>query len=103
MMSNVGDPEDSLWAVAVHVSVSQIESFIKTINNGYEVSSGEAEPLTIQELMSNDRLMDYICTGAVEDGIAMYDPFEFWCNDGWCDWQDYRQACKWHKSGMFVE
>ena len=87
----IGDMENALCTVAVPITGDDLERFIKVINGGWEVREEEVPPLTLPELMSNDRLMEYIVTEAVEDGVAMYDPGEFWNNDGWCDWQDYRE------------
>lgn len=68
----------------VPITRSQLESFIRVIN----ISTNQ--PLTIEEVLANERLLQYICFEAINDGVALHDPTEFWNNDGWCDVEQYR-------------
>jgi hypothetical protein len=77
-----------LYTVQVGVNQDQLEQIIKCLNK-YEIDEDETE-LTIEEVKSNPNLLKYLCEEAVVDGVALYDPFEFWNNDGWCDFKDYR-------------
>jgi len=76
--------------VPVEVNNVQLQGIIDTLNR-FEIDENEGEtPLTIEEVEGNKELLTYLCKEAVEDGIALYDPVEFWNNDGWCDFKDYR-------------
>lgn len=78
--------KDVVFKATVDVTKQHLEAFIETLNAWDRPTS----PLTLEEVLSKPVLLKYICSEAVEDGVAMYDPEEFWSNDGWCDWQDYR-------------
>lgn len=80
--------QDVVCVVPVSVTEKQLESFI-AILNGWELRKHE-ERLTLEEVMSKPKLLEYICREAVEDGVGVYDPLTFWNNDGWCDIRDYR-------------
>lgn len=87
--TTVGEAEGSVCRVVTYVSREQLEGIIKCLNEN-ELSDEQEERLTIEEVLANPKLRDYLCGEAVEDGIALYDPDEFWNNDGWCDLRDYR-------------
>lgn len=79
-----------VFTVQVEVTEKQLKSFISVLNeNEVDEDEGEKE-LTFKEVTGNPKLLEYICTEAVKDGVGMYDPEEFWNSDGWCDWRDYR-------------
>jgi len=44
-------------------------------------------PLTMDEVLGNDYLKEYLCEGIIMCG---YDIEDFFICDGWCDWRDYR-------------
>lgn len=73
--------------VVVKVTKNQLLSFINVLNKW---EFGKKDQLTFDEVMSKPKLLNYICSTAVEDGVALYDPLSFWNNDGWCDIRDYR-------------
>lgn len=79
---------ETVFVVPVKVTSVQLQSFIDILN-GWEFKKHETR-LTFDEVMANPKLLEYICTEAVLDGVAMYDPLTFWNNDGWCDIRDYR-------------
>lgn len=73
--------------VTVQVTQDQLEDILEVINR-YELDEGIE--LTLEQVLANDELLTYICETAVDDGVlALYDPLEFWNNDGWCDVQDH--------------
>jgi hypothetical protein len=81
--------------VLVSITDIQLQTFIDQINQDLADEDGDLFDeddglLTITEVVGNQKLLDYICESAVEDGTAVYDPEEFWNNDGWCDWSDFR-------------
>ncbi len=80
--------QEVVFVVPVNVTRSQLVDNIIRILNRYELC--EEEPLTIEEILSKPELLKYLCTESVKDGIALYDPYEFWSNDGWCNVRDYR-------------
>ena len=82
------DKKAIVCTIAVNVNVGQLNDILDTLNK-HEIDEGE-EKLTLTEVVNNEKLLNYICREAVEDGTAMYDPFEFWNADGWCDFKDYR-------------
>jgi hypothetical protein len=84
----MSDESKVVFTVPVNITKKHLISFIEVLNQ-YEIDEAEEE-LTIEEVLSKPKLLEYLCIGAVEDGTAMYDPFEFWNNDGWCDFKDYR-------------
>lgn len=95
--TTIGEAHVSVCVVATYVSREQLEGIIKCLNEneleGWRNPDGSGEQeelLTIEEVLANPKLRDYLCGEAVEDGIALYDPHEFWNNDGWCDLRDYR-------------
>lgn len=71
----------------VVITRDQLQDCIRQINRDYD---DESEKLTIEEVRGNKRLLKYICSIAVEDGMDMIDPLELWNNDGWVDVEDYR-------------
>lgn len=73
----------------VGVTRKQLESFVETINH-YWLDDEEDAPLTVNEVLQNEKLQDYICGEAILDGVAMFDPDEFANSDGWCEVADYR-------------
>lgn len=76
-------------SVVVNVTEKQLLSFIEILNK-YEIDDNDEERLTSEEVLSKPNLLEYLCKEAVNDGVALYDPFEFWNNDGWCDFRMYR-------------
>lgn len=75
--------------IMVQVTDQHISEFIEQMNRDVYEDEGE-QFLTVEEVVGNDRLLTYVCEQAVADGVALYDPLEFWNADGWCDWKDYR-------------
>jgi hypothetical protein len=78
--------QEIVFVVPVNITKIQLVNIILVLNK-FEFPE---DPLTIEEVLSNPELLKYICTEAAEDGTALFDPFEFWNNDGWCDIFDYR-------------
>ena len=80
-----------LKTVQIEITEDQIISFLPTINRSFDQQDGDVL-ITIDEVKSNPKLLDYIVDEIVKDSVLMGlgDPFEFWNNDGWCDVQDYR-------------
>lgn len=76
--------------VEVEITQEKLVSFLGAINEFCIDEEDGDSPITLEEAITNERLLDYICKEAVEDGVAMYDPEEFIQNDGWCDVADYR-------------
>jgi len=83
------DENTVIIVVPVEVTIKHILSFMEVLNDR-EIERPEEEFLTLDEILKNHKLMKYLATEAVNDGVAMFDPFEFWNNDGWCDFRDYR-------------
>lgn len=90
------DDIETVYTVQVNVTKTQLLSIIACLNR-HEFDSGRKNPegvedeiLTFTEVMSKPNLLKYLCEEAVEDGVALYDPVEFWTNDGWCDVRDFR-------------
>ena len=77
-----------VFTVLVHITRDQLANFINVLNR-FELRDGE-EPLTVDEVISKPNLLKYICDEAVEDGAAIVDPVQFWNEDGWCDWRQFR-------------
>ncbi|MCK5016715.1 MAG: hypothetical protein KAS32_06525 [Candidatus Peribacteraceae bacterium] len=78
---------DSVYSQTVTISKKQLESFIPELNR--DLDEGEKE-LTVSEVLSNKRLLTYICSSVIDDGTGIHDPFEFWNSDGWCEWKSFR-------------
>lgn len=79
-----------MYKVTIEVTEGQMEDIIDCLNK-YEVDEDEGEErLTLEEVKSKPNLLKYLAEEAVKDGVAPYDPMEFWNNDGWCDFRDYR-------------
>lgn len=72
-------------SVKIDVTEVQLDSFIKVINR-----VGDDDPLTKEEVLSNAKLLEYICESAVKDGTAMYDPLEAYNEGVWDEWKEYR-------------
>lgn len=72
------------------VTYGELKSFIAVLNE--HESSCKDNKLTLDEVMNTPDLLDYLCEQAVEDEekLAFSDPFEFWNNDGWCDFWRFR-------------
>lgn len=86
----MNNEDEVVYSVTTHISREQLLGFIKILNE-YEIDEDEGEELfTVEEVLSKPDLLKYICTEAVNDGVALYDPIEFWNNDGWCDVKDFR-------------
>lgn len=79
---------DVVFVVPVSVTKNELESFLLVLNE-LELEEDEDE-LTVEEVLNNPDLLRYLCEEAVEDGVALHDPQEFYSNDGWCDFRDYR-------------
>lgn len=77
-----------VYTQPVTVSREQLESFLNIINK--YLLDEEDEKITVEECLLKPDLMKYICGEAIKDGAAMWDPLEFWNNDGWCDIKDHR-------------
>lgn len=77
---------DVVFSMPMHVTRSHLQSFVNTINQ-FEKPQPK---LSVQEVIDNKELLNYICSNALEDGVAMYDSTEFYRNDGWSDWEQYR-------------
>lgn len=78
--------DETIFVVPVKVTSTQLQSFIDVLNK-WEF---DEDKLTFDEVMAKPKLLEYICTEAVLDGTAIFDPLSFWNNDGWCDIRDYR-------------
>lgn len=87
-MSNKSNKK--VYTQEVHITKVQLEGYIDTINNGMDEEDDEYQPLTYKEVVNKKDLLHYICSSVIEDGVGVYDPEEFWNNDGWCDITDYR-------------
>lgn len=77
---------DIVYTTQISVNEIQLRSFIPYLNRNRD----DDNPITYEEIINNKKLLKYVCTEAVEDGVALFDPAEFWINGGWCDVEDYR-------------
>lgn len=79
-----------MCACKVEVVISE-EMLQKCINalNASDVGSG-TEPLTMQELKGNEKLMQFIAYELVCEAVDKFEIGEFINNDGWNEWEDYR-------------
>lgn len=73
----------------VTITNEQLEDIVKVLNRD---GCSQQPPLTVSEVIEKPELLDYICGEIIEDGVlaALCDPMEFYRNDGWCDWKQYR-------------
>jgi hypothetical protein len=88
MILDVVEPsKDVVYSQAVNVTTAQLQKIVDVLSHDvYE----DEQPLSIDEVLNNPQLLDYICSNTIEDGVALYDPHEAWNNDCWCEWKDYR-------------
>lgn len=73
-----------------HVNREQLQDIIDVLNRNEIDEDEDEQPLTIDEVIGNKALLEYICGEALDNTESLYDPVEFWNGDGWCDFKDYR-------------
>lgn len=74
--------------VQVEITETNLQDIIDILNKR-EIDDGEV-PLTLQEVVKNKQLLEYICKEAVNDILGLYDPHELWNNGGWEDFKEFR-------------
>ncbi len=73
--------------VQFEVTEEQIQKIVNLLNK-WSIDEDE-QPLTLQEVLTNQNLLDYL----IDQDAVLYgltDMSEYYRNDGWCDFRDYR-------------
>lgn len=78
---------DIIYTGKVDITRQNLEGIVEVLNR-YRFP--ETPLLTIEEILNNPRLKEYICAEAVADSLCIYDPLEAFSGDAWADWEDYR-------------
>lgn len=73
-----------MHTVQVIVSEQEVQDILDVLNE-YELP---ANPITLDEVKGNSKLLSYLATEYVEGGGV--DPFEIWNADGFNDVAEYR-------------
>ncbi len=84
-MSHLLSSSPSVRTVTFEVTEDHISDILNTINRF------EDNPFTLEEVLSNEKLLDYIVSEIANDTpLSLYDPFEVWNSDYWSDIHKYR-------------
>ena len=82
------DKQAVVITIPVPVTIMVLQTFLDVINSC--ILDEDDDPfLTVESVQKQPKLLEYICKEAVMDGTAMYDPSEFFNNDGWDELRDY--------------
>ena len=87
----IGDRKDRICEVVKYVSRQHLEEIIEFLNEQeLDDEEEQEEKLTVEEVLSKPELLRYLVVEELEDRDEMFDPFEYWNADGWCEFRDYR-------------
>lgn len=72
-------------SVQIHLMEHELKDAVDRINEFYR---GNEPELTVEEVLANKRLLEFICLTSYIDNTCNTE--ECWSDDEWFEWKDYR-------------